>query len=586
MPRLLVAALVLAAACGRGPDTRALTTSSVNTLAFHGDGPRLGWNAREATLTPAVVGGGRFGLLWQSPALDEVTIASRRYGPHLYASPLYVDGVTLADPALADARPGVVFVATSNGYAYAVGASPSAAGPAGAILWRTRLTTPAVAPHLDGGVPMGVLGTPIIDLRATPPRLYVASMDAARGWQVFALALDSGAVLPGWPVTLDDDALGAVNGNGPARQPEATAVSQRGALALSPAGDLLYVTFGTYWSEGVGFLVAVDTAAATVTRSFSSAPWSERHSSGGMWGAGGPAVDRDGSVWVTTGNSPPGSGPAPRTWGNSLLRFGPRLSLLGAYTPWNYCHLDDHNIDLGASAPLLLPPLDPALAGLVVFGGKQGNVYLVDRQALVTAAERPPCGADPAADRSLLPPEPQPHLGARGPLNVFGPYSEELGELDYAKMRTRLAYFRDGEGRSFLFAAGATKDGADASRSVPPSLVRLALVTPPGRPPHLAPAGSNGAVAFVNPGSPVVSSDGPTGPVVWVVDASAGRQASLLDPATPGPRLFAFDGVTLGALWASPPGALPIGGKYVTPVVAHGTVFVGADRLYAFGARP
>jgi hypothetical protein len=58
-----------------------------------------------------------------------------------------------------------------------------------------KLTDAGVVPILDGGMPMGVIGTPIIDLSLTPPRMYVASDDAVNGWQVFALYITSGAVL-------------------------------------------------------------------------------------------------------------------------------------------------------------------------------------------------------------------------------------------------------------------------------------------------------------------------------------------------------------------------------------------------------
>jgi len=50
---------------------------------------------------------------------------------------------------------------------------------------------------------------------------------------------------------------------------------------------------------------------------------------------------------------------------------------------------------------------------------------------------RPPCTTDSTTDRSLLPPDPQPQFGARGPLNVFGPYSEVYGNYDHAKMDRR-----------------------------------------------------------------------------------------------------------------------------------------------------
>jgi hypothetical protein len=104
---------------------------------------------------------------------------------------------------------------------------------------------------------------------------------------VFALELATGLVLDGWPVPIDDAALAAVNSNGPARFQQADAMSQRSALALSPDGARLYVAFGTYRGQGVGWLVAIDTQQPAIAHAFSSAPFSEQRSNGGIWGAPG-----------------------------------------------------------------------------------------------------------------------------------------------------------------------------------------------------------------------------------------------------------------------------------------------------------
>jgi outer membrane protein assembly factor BamB len=92
----------------------------------------------------------------------------------------------------------------------------------------------------------------------------------------------------------------------------------------------------------------------------------------------------------------------------------------------------------------------------------------------------------------------------------------------------------------------------------------------------------------VNPGSPIVSSQGESGAVVWVVDENASRLASLLSDATPRPILYAVDGTSLVPLWSSANGggSLRLGGKYETPIVAHGTVFVVTDRVQVFVLGP
>jgi hypothetical protein len=566
----------------------------VDTLTFHGDRARTGWNASESALSPATVTAQSFRWLWDSEPLDTATIGGIDYPPRVYASPLYVDDVPISGGDHAGTTASVVVVATSNAWVYAVNAcDPGVSGAevrSGAILWRTRLGTPAVVAKLDGGVPLGVLGTPFIDLAGTPPRIYVASASAERGWQVFALDLGDGQVLPGWPITIDDAALAPLNRNGPATFREAARMSQRGALNLAPGGGTLYVPFGSYDDGGPGWLVAVDTVRARLRSAFSGAPSSDPIANGGIWGPGGPAVDANGRVFATTGNAPDGSGPAPGVWGSSLLAWSPDLRLAGTYSPFNYCQLDAADADLGGSSPLLVPGDDASgTAGppLVVFGGKQGNVYLLDRDRLPGRTDsRPPCSADSSTDGSFLPPGPQPQFGARGPLNVFGPYTDRYGSVDYAKMRTTPAFFQEASGDRDLFVAGSTKAAADSPVSVAPGLVKLRIAGPPSAPPYLAIVGATVTTTFVNPGSPLVTSAGDAGAIVWVLDENAPRSAALLGPNAPQPVLHAFDAATLTPLWQSPPRLLRAGGKYGSPTVAHGFVFVATDRVQAFGLWP
>jgi hypothetical protein len=174
----------------------------------------------------------------------------------------------------------------------------------------------------------------------------------------------------------------------------------------------------------------------------------------------------------------------------------------------------------------------------------------------------------------------------RGPLSVTGPYSDKVGdnEDDTAKMRSTPAFFADAAGNAYLYVSGPSK-AADDTTSVPPSLVRLRVVLAAGQPAYLSVDAAAGGVTFLNPGSPVVSSNASTGAVVWVVDENGPRSALLNGPDAPHPVLAAFDAATLAQLYRSTAADLEVGGKYVTPVVAHGAVFVGTDRIQAFGPR-
>jgi hypothetical protein len=245
---------------------------TVDTLMFHGDRARTGWDANETVLMPANVSSGNFGPIWNSPVLDGVTLNGTTYPPHIYASPLYVDRQMITAGPFAGATVGVVFTATSTGFVYAIKAFDTA-GPTGiapgTILWKTSLGQPS--PTIDGGVTVGVLSTPAIDLSTN--RMFVTSDvtdGSGQNWKVFALDLGSGAILPGWPLTINGTTLAPINRNGPTTWEGASAESQRGALNLSPDGSLLYVPFGAFGDGAAGWLVAVDTRTPSPARPVTS----------------------------------------------------------------------------------------------------------------------------------------------------------------------------------------------------------------------------------------------------------------------------------------------------------------------------
>lgn len=552
-----------------------------NILTFHGDPQRTGWISDEGVLTPANVSAGSFGPVWNSPQFDSLTIDSVTYPPHLYASPLYLDAVTIAGRK----RP-VVYAGSSNGFVYAVDASPRG----GRILWRRQLTTPI--PTLDGNLPIGILGTPVIDLNRHPPRLYVASADAIAGWQVFAVDITNGDILPGWPLTISDEAVAPINQNGPAKMQATIEMSQRGGLNLSPDGRLLYIPFGGYNDRAAGWMIAIDTTAPSLASAFSGAPSTDLEANGGMWSSGGPAVDAQGNVYSTTGNTTTNITNAPGYWSQSVLVWGPGapLKLVGTYTPWNYCQMDQNDADLSGGAVVILPDLDAnntSTPHLITFGGKQGNQYLVDRDHMPGSLEgHPPCSGDPSTEESLVPPGPQPQFGRPGPLNVFGPYSEKYAQVDYAKGRSTGAYFHSADGSDFLFVTGSSKAAVDSVDTVPPSIVKLRIIISPGRPAYLAVEAASNTLGFLSPGSPWVTSNGTDNAIVWVLVANVTRVASLADPNAPHPILYALDPVTLQPLWSSTPEMLHVGGKYNTPAFGGGQVFVGTDRIQAFGLPP
>ena len=121
------------------------------------------------------------------------------------------------------------------------------------------------------------------------------------------------------------------------------------------------------------------------------------------------------------------------------------------------------------------------------------------------------------------------------------------------------------------------------SSGFPAERITTFFVTPAGQPAYVAVDAWENSLGFLSPGSPWVTSNGPDNAIVWVLVANVPRGAPLSDPKTAHPILYALDPFTLKALWTSTPEMLNVGGKYNTPAFGLGRVFVGTDRIQAFG---
>ncbi len=378
--------------------------------------------------------------MWQTARFDLIGTNE----PRLFATPLYVHQVAISAGPQAGKTLSVIYAASDLGYVYAINATAMAGVPAGTILWSKRFTQ-----NRPGG--MGALSTPVIDLKRQ--RLYTVCADGHKQpHQAYALDLRSGEAHPGWPFAISAAAVNApgVNRNGAAQFPEGPLI-QRGALNLSPEATRLYVSFAK-GGRSPGWIVALDTERAAVATAF-SATASKTEIQGGMWASGGPTVDPEGFIHIATGSSvqvmikklglPGIFFESEGNWGQSILRLGDDreagFSLAGTYSPFNYAQAQVMDIDLGSSGATAID-LDPATTAtpkLLVFAGKQGNVYLLDRAQIPgSLVKRPPPSGDSRTDGSLLSPQPQPQFGQRGPLILFGPYADTNAANNQARSRT------------------------------------------------------------------------------------------------------------------------------------------------------
>ena len=245
-PRATCAVVIVAiattasiAACrARAEEPKPLTscraaTTGITKTTFHGSAARLGWSSVEPDLAPASVARG-MSTAWTSPPFATFDVNGTTYPGRAYASPLYADGIRIQKGAAAGNPLSVIFVATSNGDVYAISAFDAGCTEglleAGTILWQTHLVSPGVPPKLDGrddhdprfpAIAVGTVSTPVLDLAAKVPVLYVTAMEAGTAggppvWKAFALDVATGDVVSGWPVVLERHAVEARNTNAPA----------------------------------------------------------------------------------------------------------------------------------------------------------------------------------------------------------------------------------------------------------------------------------------------------------------------------------------------------------------------------------
>lgn len=579
---LLLAALAVPflAACGDGADRR------VDKLTYHVSASREGWNDDERVLTPDLVASADFGELWQSEPLDY----HGETPPRLFASPLYVSNLKFRSGEFKGRKLPISYVVTSTGYAYAILAGEQRDMTAGRTIWRKKLTE---TPCQNGQ--FGNLSTPVIDLEQR--RIYVTSCRDEWIWDVHALDLETGEEIAGWPVEISHNSVTQdVNRNGDTRFIAGEIMYQRGALNLSRNGDRVYVAFGP---DLMGWLVSVDTKAAKVASAFSSMPRNDMQQ-GGMWGSSGPAVDAEGRIFIATGASflsalqkrgiagvyPDSDG----AWGQSILAFRDDakqgLTLTGHYSPFNYCQTAAQDIDIASSGAVAFDIGDGTDSSgqlLALGAAKQGVAYLLDRAAMPGGTKRrAACSTNPESDKGLITPHVQPELGGRGPLVVFGPYSDDIGMVNSAKSRSTMAHFRSAEGVHYLFMAGSSKAGEDFGTNVAPSIIRVRVVTEKGKKPYLKLDAREETQVLQNPGSPVISSYKGKNAILWVLDPNVPRSVDVYQPSAPGAKLYAFDAMTMRLLWTSGD-RLFTSGKYNEPAVVDGMVLVGTDRLQAFG---
>jgi fibronectin type 3 domain-containing protein len=340
--------------------------------------------------------------------------------------------------------------------------------------------------------------------------------------------------------------------------------NQRSALSLSQGK--VYVSWASHGDTGPyhGWVVALDVSnlagnGITLSGVFNTSP---NDGLAGIWQSGGQlAFEPDGSAfYFETGNGTGGAPvlnvqgmPADGNFTEALVKVvadpssdathqnsnGWGLKAVDFFTPYNTVALDGADSDFGSGGPVLLPDSAgiPGHPHLIVAGGKEGKLYVLDRDHL---------GHFDAVDDHALNSVPN-GSGHQTPSKLFD-----------ALFGTP-AWFG-----GKLYAMSGIFSGAYAFELGSSGMLTATSQT----------ANTNfGGL----PGSPMVSANGTANGIVWMLDRLTNR-------------LRAYDAGTLATeLWNSgqaPGGADTLGAsaKFAVPTVANGHVYVATlDGLVGYG---
>jgi outer membrane protein assembly factor BamB len=352
--------------------------AGTDVLTYKNDLARSGQNLTETTLTPANVTFSTFGLLRNLPADGKVD-----------AQPLYVSQLTVSGAAH-----NVVYVATEHDSVYAYDADT------GAVLWHVSLLAAGEVLSDTHGcyqvVPeIGITSTPVIDRSAgTHGTIFVVAMskDASSNYhqRLHALDLATGAELLAGPVEIA--ATYPSSGGG-------TATFASGQYEERAALLLLNGTVYTSWTshcDGApysGWIIAYAESSLARTAVLNVAPNSGAGPAIWMSG-GGPAADSAGNLYLLTANGAfettldANGFPSQQDYGNSFLKLstaGGSLSIADYFTMYNEVTESAGDVDLGSGGAMLLPDVTDSTATvrhLVVGAGKDGNIYVVNRDSM------------------------------------------------------------------------------------------------------------------------------------------------------------------------------------------------------------
>jgi Immunoglobulin domain/PQQ enzyme repeat len=349
-----------------------------DVITYKNDLNRSGQNLTESVLTLSNVAPSTFGLLRTLPVDGKVD-----------AQPLYTSQLASSAGSF-----NTVFVATEHGSVYAFDSD------SGAVLWHVSLLGTGEKPSDDRGCgqvtpEIGVTSTPVIDRSAgAHGMLYVIAMsvDTASNYhqRLHALDLVTGAETSGGPIEIA--ATFPTTGTATSSF-DAKAYEERAALLL--VNGTIYTSWTSHCDNApyAGWIIAFAQSSLARVAVLNVAA----NSSGGpaIWmSGGGPAADSAGNIYLLTANGAfettmnANGFPLKGDFGNSFLKISGAssgLNVLDYFTMSNEVAESNADEDLGSGGEMLLPDMKDAanaVRHLMVGAGKDGNIYVVDRDTM------------------------------------------------------------------------------------------------------------------------------------------------------------------------------------------------------------
>lgn len=350
-----------------------------DVLTYHNDIARTGQYLAETTLTPSNVNAAHFGK-----------VAFLSTDGKVDAQPLYV-----SNEPINGATHNVVYVVTEHASLYAFDADSNN------VLWRRSLLgsgeTTSDSRNCSQITPeIGITSTPFIDrARGAHGVLYAVAMskDANGNYhqRLHALDLSTGAEVLGGPtdIAATFPGTGANSTNGvTAFDPKQYAERQ----ALTLIGGNVYLAFTSHCDQGAysGWVMAYSADTLAQTSVLNLTP---NGSEGSIWMSGAGMASDGASLYLLDANGTfdttlTSSGlPSHSDYGNTFLKLAisPRLAVSDYFAPFDTVTQSNQDVDLGSGGALVLPDLVDAngtTRHLAVGSGKDKKIYVVDRNAM------------------------------------------------------------------------------------------------------------------------------------------------------------------------------------------------------------